>query len=161
MRFIVSDSIATEANIIYEQNRDIVRSLIPTARIEHIGATAIPAALTKGDVDLLVVVDQSEFAEAEMVLARRFRRNEGSGRSATFAAFIDSEGPRPVGFQLVASGSPDEGTFRAVQTRLAEPSTLARYNGLKERFRGKSPDEYLEAKTSFIAELLEPGAPQH
>ncbi|HYK52060.1 MAG TPA: GrpB family protein [Candidatus Eremiobacteraceae bacterium] len=160
MRFIASESIATEANVIYERHRDIVRSLIPTARVEHIGATAIPTALTKGDVDLLVVVDPKVFAEAEAVLAQRYERNEGSERSATFAAFIDPEGAIPVGLQLVADGSPDEVAFRAAQTRLKEPSTLARYNRLKERFRGKSPDKYLEAKASFIAELLETDASQ-
>ena len=33
-----------------------LRPLLPTAEIEHIGATAIPGALTKGDLDVMVRV---------------------------------------------------------------------------------------------------------
>ncbi|HZI91378.1 MAG TPA: GrpB family protein [Thermoleophilaceae bacterium] len=43
-----------------EHSRRILERL-PGAEINHVGATAVPGALTKGDVDLAVRVDRPEF----------------------------------------------------------------------------------------------------
>lgn len=38
------------------------------ARLDHVGASAIPGALSKGDLDICVVVEASEHAAAVVVL---------------------------------------------------------------------------------------------
>jgi uncharacterized protein len=42
--------------------------MVPEAEIEHIGATSVPGALTKGDVDLLVSVPAERFGAAVAAL---------------------------------------------------------------------------------------------
>lgn len=48
----------------FVRHRARVAELIPGAEIEHVGSTSIPGALTKGDVDLLVRVEQADLSGA-------------------------------------------------------------------------------------------------
>src|SRR5690606_26589608 len=68
---------------------ELASLLPPTAEILHVGATAVPGCLTKGDLDILVRVEREEFPTSEAVLAKRFVRNRGSVRTGEFAAFED------------------------------------------------------------------------
>lgn len=155
MHFLPVDAIASEVAKVYAQQREILRSLIPHAQMEHIGSTAIPGSITKGDIDILVTVEAAQLAEADRMLAERFARNEGSGRSATFSSFKDEKEPFPLGIQLVARGSDDEWEFRTVQARLADPDALDAYNALKLSYEGKGASEYITAKDTFIRDILE------
>lgn len=156
MHFFSADSVAQDADEAYNEEREILSPLVPSAQIEHIGSTAIPGSITKGDIDILVTVDAARFAEVDTVLARRYLRNEGSGRTSTFSAFETNSGRRlRLGVQLVARGSTDEWEFRTVQSRLAEPDVLAVYNAMKLRYEGRDEAEYRKAKNIFIGDILQ------
>jgi GrpB-like predicted nucleotidyltransferase (UPF0157 family) len=117
---------------------------------EHVGATAVPGCLTKGDLDVCIRVDPQEFEAAQRRLARSFERNPGSVRSGAFSAFMDDERIPPLGVQLVAKGS-DLDFFVRFRDRLREnASLLSTYNDLKRRIEGRDIDEYRSAKADFI-----------
>jgi GrpB-like predicted nucleotidyltransferase (UPF0157 family) len=78
---------------------------LPFAEIEHIGSTAIRGALTKGDLDVLVRVSETDFRVAEEVLSGLFARNEGTARMDFFASFKDESARPPLGIQLVVRGT--------------------------------------------------------
>lgn len=40
------------AGAVFDMHRRHVAELLPGAEVEHVGATAVPGALTKGDVDM-------------------------------------------------------------------------------------------------------------
>ncbi|MES5047191.1 GrpB family protein [Rhizobium nepotum] len=68
------------------------KSDLPTsAEIEHVGATAVPGCLTKGDLDICIRVAATDFDAADRILARSFQRNPGSVRSGAFSAFMDDD----------------------------------------------------------------------
>jgi GrpB-like predicted nucleotidyltransferase (UPF0157 family) len=42
---------------------------LPGARVEHVGSTAVPGSLTKGDLDICVIVEGGQFERASRVPA--------------------------------------------------------------------------------------------
>ena len=72
----------------YEEVGGALRALLPRACLNHVGSTSVPGSLTKGDLDVCVLVSAAAFAEADAALASRYARNEGSDRSPTFSAFV-------------------------------------------------------------------------
>ncbi len=56
-----------------------LRVLLPEAELDHIGATAVPGALTKGDLDILVRVSPPAFPAAVEVL-KQHSQTQSVGR---------------------------------------------------------------------------------
>jgi GrpB-like predicted nucleotidyltransferase (UPF0157 family) len=131
-----------------------LQHLLPHADIQHIGSTAIPGRLTKGDVDLVVRVAPARFAESEQLLAAHYARNEGSDRTPDFAAFKDDNAELPLGIQLAAiSGSCDD-FVRFRNLLRARPSLAYQYDAIKRQFNGRGMDEYRAAKGEFVERVL-------
>jgi GrpB-like predicted nucleotidyltransferase (UPF0157 family) len=128
---------------------------LPFAEIEHVGSTAIPGALTKGDLDVLVRVAAGDFRVAEEVLAGLFARNEGTPRTEALASFKDDAANPPLGIQLVVRGTEWDVVFGRFRDALIRDRRLVvEYNRLKERFQCQSMDEYRNSKDQFIARVL-------
>lgn len=120
-------------------SREIL-TLVPNATVEHVGATAVPAALTKGDVDLLVRVPPDEVEAAVAALAGRYP---------------DLDGELPVDVEVVAEGSPrSEQVLRLRRELRRRPELVERSNELKLRYEGADPDAYEAAKQAFYATFL-------
>jgi GrpB-like predicted nucleotidyltransferase (UPF0157 family) len=140
----------------FEVHRDGIAELLPAAQIEHIGATAAPGSLTKGDLDLLVRVATGEFDAAVTALRERYAVNQPESWTPEFASFEqEPAGEIPVGVQLVIAGGSDDSLFLEWRDRLRSDSELReRFNAFKRGQTGAEPGEYIEAKARFIeAEL--------
>ena len=134
--------------------RDLVPILPASAEVLHVGATAIPGCLTKGDLDVAVRVDADDFPSVEATLAARFPRNAGSIRTTDFAAFADAGASPALGIQVTTRGG-DFDVFHCFAAALRADSTLvAGYNALKIRCEGAPMDAYRAAKDVFIADVL-------
>ena len=150
-RFVIApcDPVALQALV--TETCAALRALLPAkADIQHIGSTAVPGCLTKGDLDLCVRVLPADFGVCEVVLARSLARNEGSDRNESFASFYLGE----VGVQLVAIGSSFDDFTRFRDALLANPALVERYNALKQAWSGKPMAEYREAKGEFVEMVL-------
>jgi GrpB-like predicted nucleotidyltransferase (UPF0157 family) len=139
---------------IFARRREELEEMLPGARVEHVGSTAVPGSLTKGDLDICVIVAGDEFEPASRALAERFRIHQPENWSPTLASFTaPPEDGIDVGVQLVPAGSPDERTFVGWRDRLrADPDLRARYDELKRRHRGDGMDAYRTAKEALIRE---------
>ncbi|GEP05114.1 GrpB family protein [Methylobacterium oxalidis] len=136
---------------------DLAAVLPEGAGIEHVGATAIPHCLTKGDLDLAIRVEERDFETCRRLLAGRFAPNPGSVSTASFCAFADAGSDPPVGIQLVVRGS-ELDVFTRFRDRLrADPNQVRAYNALKLRHAGGSMKRYRDAKAAFIAGILRSG----
>ncbi|GJD80074.1 GrpB family protein [Methylobacterium gregans] len=124
------------------------------AAIEHVGATAEPGCLGKGDLDIAVQVPSDLFAACRAILAQRYADNPGSVRTADFAAFCDAAAEPPLGIQLVAIGSEFDLFVRFRDRLRAEPDLVERYNALKRAHAGRSMAAYRAAKADFIVAVL-------
>jgi GrpB-like predicted nucleotidyltransferase (UPF0157 family) len=122
--------------------------------VEHIGATAIPRALTKGDLDICILVDASDFPAIEAILAAMYARNTGSIHTGSFAAFINEDAHPPLGIQLVERGS-ELDVFVAFRDALrADAALVDAYNAIKKKHIVGDADAYRAAKSTFIASVL-------
>jgi GrpB-like predicted nucleotidyltransferase (UPF0157 family) len=133
-----------------------IRAVLPDAAIEHIGATAVPGALTKGDLDLLVRVERPAFADAKAKLGSLYAINQPENWNQTFASFMElPKGEVPVGVQLVVADSADDRMLVSWRDQLLRNSELLdRYNRFKRGQVGADPDAYVEAKAKFIERIL-------
>jgi GrpB-like predicted nucleotidyltransferase (UPF0157 family) len=152
--FIAESTIREQAAAAFEQHKVRLLTLLPQVEIQHIGSTAIPGALTKGDLDIVVRVPQTEFDTADAILALHYERNTGSTRTTSFASFKDDSTDPPLGIQLVVRGSDldDFCTFR--DFLVAHPAYLVEYNQLKDAAHGQSMDTYREQKSRFVEQIL-------
>jgi GrpB-like predicted nucleotidyltransferase (UPF0157 family) len=152
--FIAEALIREQAAAAFERYQARLLALLPQAEIQHIGSTAIPGALTKGDLDIVVRVSQTEFDAAEAALATHYERNTGSTRTASFASFKDDSADPPLGIQLVVRGSALD-DFCAFRDFLAtHPAYLTEYNQLKQAAHGQAMDTYREQKSRFVERIL-------
>jgi GrpB-like predicted nucleotidyltransferase (UPF0157 family) len=140
---------------VFARRRVEVERMLSGARIEHVGSTAVPGSLTKGDLDICVIVAVEEFGRASRVLAGRFKIHQPENWSATLASFTaPREDGIDVGVQLVPAGGSDELHFVGWRDRLrADPELRARYDALKRRHQDGGMDAYRAAKERLIRAL--------
>ena len=147
----------TRAGLLFDEILTLIRPLLPaSAEIRHVGSTAVPGCLTKGDLDIVVRVPSEDFTAADQTLAGLLQRNEGSIRTEVFSAFEDPSRAPHLGVQLTAIGGPYD-DFHVFTDALRSSLDLVKaYNALKRRFDGRPMDEYRQAKDEFIAAALRP-----
>ncbi|AWN38105.1 GrpB family protein [Methylobacterium radiodurans] len=146
---------ARAARIQFARVRAELRARLPAeAEIEHVGATAVPGCLGKGDLDIAVRVPSGCFAVCLAQLGQRYAGNPGSVRTTDFAAFIDEAADPPLGIQLVVLGSVLDVFVRFRHRLHAEPGLVVRYNALKRAHAGRCMAAYRAAKSDFIAAVL-------
>ena len=134
--------------------RELAAVLRAGAEVSHVGATAVPGCLTKGDLDIVVRVPPPAFSRAESALAARFACNGGSVRRADFAAFEDATRQPHLGIQLVAIGSALDGFLRFVAVLRRSPLLVREYNALKRRHDSGDMARYRAAKAAFVERAL-------
>ncbi|MGH7926096.1 MAG: GrpB family protein [Candidatus Binatus sp.] len=149
--FLLFPSDPEGAQALFETLKVRLQSVLAAgADIQHVGATAIPGCLTKGDVDCCIRVKQEDFTTCDAALAVHFPRNTGPDRTNSFSAFYAED----AGIQLVAIGSPLD-FFTAFRDLLRDrPDLVARYNQLKLLHHGKPMHQYRKAKDDFIQYAL-------
>lgn len=152
---IPGEGVSIVAEATFEKVRASLRTGLPDADIQHVGATSVAGAWTKGDLDLVVRVSPARFAEAVNALREAFEVRQPENWSATFASFGSDVGhPVPVGIQLVVRDSASD-VFVWFRDRLAaRPELLEAYNRLKHEHVGLGDGRYRQAKHQFITEVL-------
>ncbi len=133
----------------------LLSAILPGARVEHVGASAIPGAYSKGDVDLCVAVPQDGFREALGVLGEAgFTLRAGTPRTEQHCLLDAPAGDVPLAVQLVESG-PALASFTGFRDALrADPTLLARYNAIKIEAGPLGDAAYRAAKDEFIREVV-------
>lgn len=157
VRIRPSAELAEAVQAAFEDHRDQVLRFVPDGEVEHVGATSVPDALTKGDLDVLVRVRSSEFSHAIAALRDVYEIHQPENWTATLASFTDPASNAPaVGVQLVVAGSASDALFGPFRDALiADPALLAEYNALKQRLDGHSYEHYTATKGAFVEDVLE------
>lgn len=154
VHFSNSPDVFQSAGRLFADIESRINAHLPNVEIRHVGSTAIPGSLTKGDLDVLVRVSQSDFQAADRILEAMFDRNMRSDRTDTFSAFMDSSTSPELGVQLVVAGTEFDTFSRWVEQLASDRDLRAAYDDLKARYDGKGMSEYCEAKSEFIAEHI-------
>ena len=135
-----------------EQKR--ILRLIPNADVQHIGSTAIPGSLTKGDLDIQVRIMQKDFEKAQKALSKMYKPNKGNPPTKTYASFKNDSTKIPLGVQLTVVGSKEDNFAALRDILVSDKKHLKEYNSLKKRYQGKPMREYRKAKGKFVEKVL-------
>ena len=143
------------ATAAYEDAELLLSAILPDARIEHVGASAVPGAYSRGGVDICVAAPRDAFDEALTVLCEagyvQHSQHDGVERHATLAA---AHGAVPLTLRLIESGSAHESLMRLRDTLRADPALLSRYNAVKIEAGAQGGPAYADAKAAFFADVL-------
>jgi GrpB-like predicted nucleotidyltransferase (UPF0157 family) len=154
-RFSRDAGMFVRAELLFDEISAELASILPGADIQHVGSTAVPGSLTKGDLDIVVRVTREAFPDAEKAISARFERNAGSDCADGFSAFMDSSTDPEIGVQLVAIGSACDDFLVWRDLLRANGVVRRQYDELKESYNGKSMDAYRDAKGKFIRAQLD------
>lgn len=137
----------------FQRYRKRVRVLLPEAVVEHIGSSAIPGAISKGDLDVYVGVNPQELESATRLLCTLgFSEKQNTLRTPELC-MLESK-TEDVAFQIVAIGSQYD-CFLHFRDRLRScPDLVERYNRLKRSCEGYEQEDYRRIKSEFIEEVL-------
>lgn len=103
--------------------------------MQHVGSTAIPNSITKGDLDIQVRVKANIFPKAVKELAKLYELNEGSVKTETFRAFKDDSTVPPVGVQLTVINSEFDFFWKFRDVLLMNANYRKEYDNLKGNTR--------------------------
>ncbi len=154
--FTLSHFAADQAQRSFRVVAKILLARLPYAEIEHVGSTAIPGCLTKGDLDVLVRVSGPDFERAALTLdgmpLAPSTRNE---RTAEYAEYDYSDGGISAAVQLAVAGSHLDDCFHGLKALLkSNPAALTAYNSLKAAHNGGGMATYREEKEPLIESLV-------
>jgi GrpB-like predicted nucleotidyltransferase (UPF0157 family) len=156
--FIPSQSYLQQVKDLFEEHRKKILHLVPTAEVEHIGATSVPGLLTKGDLDLQVSVSLAKFNQAVILLQTEYSDHQLENWTESFASFkVERDSDIPVGVQLVIQGSQSDIFVKSRELLLAQPKRVEELNRLKQCHAGGDMDTYIKHKGEFFTVLLENG----
>lgn len=105
MKFYSADRYQKICEDNYIHYNNLIKNLLPNARVEHIGASSIPLAISKGDLDIFVGVDSSDFEKAiQSLMTLDFREKKDTLRT-TELCMLESNKNDNVALQVVVNGS--------------------------------------------------------
>jgi GrpB-like predicted nucleotidyltransferase (UPF0157 family) len=142
------------AEEVFLKERKRILRVLPSADIQHIGSTAIPGSLTKGDLDIQVRVKQKDFEKAQNALSKIYKPNKGNPPTKTYASFKDNDTKIPLGVQLTIIGSKEDDFTALRDILVSNKKYLEKYNALKNQYQGKPIKEYRKAKGKFVEKIL-------
>ncbi|WP_333003557.1 GrpB family protein [Vibrio coralliilyticus] len=154
MQFYEPDEYQPSCENLYRKYELEIAALLPDATIEHIGASSIPNAVSKGDLDILVGVNGNDLEKAVKLLSTLgFNEKSNTLRTPELCMLENSSGA-DVAFQVVANGSEFD-FFVGFRDKLREsPELVQQYNELKMSCTGWSHEEYRRKKSAFIELVL-------
>jgi GrpB-like predicted nucleotidyltransferase (UPF0157 family) len=142
----IADGIVAELEV-------LLTELLPACQVEHIGATAMPDGVTKGDVDINIRVSPDGFLPAVETLRSIFPDAQPDNWTATYASFSDSSRALPVGLQLTVLGSPDDFLVPLRDFMRSNAALRHEYDRCKREAASLGPDGYWAAKNALLKEV--------
>lgn len=154
MKFYRAEQYQDACHEMFARYERDIKKLIPNARVEHVGASSIPSAVSKGDLDIFVGIESSELEyAAEQFTTLGFKEKLDTLRTPELC-MLESTSGDDVALQVVANGSEFECFLRFRDKLRANPALVQQYNTLKISCEGWPQDEYREKKANFIEHVL-------
>lgn len=155
MKFYPAEKYQAACNELFVRYERDIKKLIPNARVEHLGASSIPSAVSKGDLDIFVGVELGEFEDViERLTTLGFKEKLDTLRALELC-MLESTSSDDVALQVVANGSEFE-CFLTFRDKLrTNPALVQQYNTLKMGCVGWSQEKYRKKKSAYIEHVLD------
>jgi GrpB-like predicted nucleotidyltransferase (UPF0157 family) len=154
MQFYKADEYQASCENLYRKYELQIAALLPSATIEHIGASSIPNAVSKGDLDILVGVNGNELEKAVKLLSTLGFNEKSNTLRTPELCMLESSSGENVAFQVVANGSEFDFFVRFRDKLRESPELVQQYNELKMSCTGWAQEEYRRKKSAFIEHVL-------
>lgn len=142
-----------QATELFWQENKKIKERLEHADIQHVGSSAIPGTLTKGDVDIQVRVKQEDFDESSRVLESLYPINEKSEQKDSFRSFYTKDTILPLGVQLTVCHTPHDVFHKFRDVLLINEGYREQYDELKASYDGKDMMSYRAAQHHFFEQL--------
>ena len=154
MKFLDESQYKEKCDRQFATIRDMANQILPYARVEHIGSSAVGGLISKGDLDVFVGVPGDFFENSiKLLLNHGFVEKQDTHRSNELCMLVSTIDD--IALQLVANGSRYE-FFLTFRDLLRESAELRQeYNELKVSSKGLSQSAYQEKKSIFINKALD------
>ncbi|MEZ8381150.1 GrpB family protein [Vibrio splendidus] len=154
MKFYPAEQYQAACHELFVRYEREIKKRIPNARIEHVGASSIPSAVSKGDLDIFIGVALGELEDAiERLTTLAFTEKLDTLRTPELC-MLESTSGDDVALQVVTNGSEFECFLRFRDKLRANPALVQQYNTLKMSCEGWPQEEYREKKSDFIEHVL-------
>ncbi|PTV52659.1 GrpB family protein [Acinetobacter seifertii] len=154
MIFLESEQYQQKCIQLFNSYKKDISTLLPFAKVEHIGSSAIPHAISKGDLDIYIEVmpEQFEFA-INQLKTLNFIEKQNTLRTHELC-MLESLNNDDVAFQVVVADSVFT-FFLIFRNKLIDsPRLVHEYNQLKLQCSHLDPDQYRAIKSDFINRVL-------
>ena len=158
MKFLAAEEYQPQLQQLFERIAADIRCHLAGVRIEHVGASSVPGAISKGDLDVFVGVERKLFDQTVRILDKLgYSVKQDTLRTESLCMLETDKYGIPVAIQLVENGSEYEMflTFRDMLRQ--DEDLLASYNLMKRRCTGVSEESYRTTKAEFIEGVLRSG----
>lgn len=154
MIFLEPEQYQQRCTQLFNSYQKDISTLLPFAKIEHIGSSAILNAISKGDLDIYIEVIPEQFKFAiEQLKTLNFIEKQNTLRTDELC-MLESLNNDDVAFQIVVTDSVFT-FFLAFKNKLINSPTLVNeYNELKLQCSHLDPDQYRTIKSDFINRVL-------
>lgn len=154
MKFYIPEQYQPNCHERFNHYQSKIQQLLPNVRIEHIGASSIPQAISKGDLDIFIGVEANELeSTVNSLKLLGFVEKLDTLRTAHLC-MLESTTGEDVALQVVANGTEFE-CFLTFRDHLrANPDLVRQYNDLKLTCVGLTADDYRAKKSLFVAQVL-------
>jgi len=136
---------------LFAREKERLSGLLPDVDIQHIGSTAVPGTLSKGDLDINVRVTSEQFPVLIEKLKTIYEVNQPENWTNGFASFKNDF--RELGVQVTVIGTLDDCFVAQRNYFLNHPEAVTEYNELKRKFEGKKMNDYQKEKAKFFEAL--------
>jgi len=154
MVFLEPEQYQQKCAELFNSYKKDISILLPSAKIEHIGSSAIPNAISKGDLDIYIEVksEHFEFAIAHLKTLN-FIEKQNTLRTHELC-MLESLNNDDVAFQIVVTDSVFT-FFLTFRNKLMDsPALVNEYNQLKLECSHLDHDQYRAIKSDFISRVL-------
>ncbi len=139
----------------YEDVELLLTAILPDARIAHVGASAVPGAYSRGNVDVCVAVPRASFDESLVVLVDAGFVTRPHDAGADPARLLEApDSALALTLRLIETASRHESLIRFRDALRADAELLARYNALRIAAAPAGGAAYALAKTQFIEGVI-------
>ncbi|WP_284086236.1 GrpB family protein [Acinetobacter pittii] len=154
MIFLEPEQYQQRCTQLFNSYQKEISTFLPFAKIEHIGSSAIPNAISKGDLDIYVEVksDQFEFAIAQLKTLN-FIEKQNTLRTHELC-MLESLNNDDVAFQIVVTDSIFTFFLTFKNKLISSPTLVNEYNQLKLQCSHLDADQYRTIKSDFINRVL-------
>ncbi|MFG1493056.1 GrpB family protein [Halobacteriovorax sp. GFR7] len=155
MKFYEAHEYQDKVNKIFKELESELSALLEHVRIIHIGASSIPGAVSKGDLDVFVGVNKKYF-EPSLVKIKKlgYVEKEGTLRTPQLCMLVTDKYNHDVAIQLVENGSEFEDFLKFKNLLSENPALIEQYNELKRTSTHLNEDEYRSRKSKWVKNLL-------